>query len=581
MGGNAGLANKKENENSGLKPKNIETTSEKSTITLAIDAFIDNKGVLTADYFKITGGENALTGSIDLEVNPNIIGNLFVTNGSVKLFRTDDSLDSDAVTGLDRLNYNNVFEFEESSAKYTFWADSSTSTLNYDADIDSLKIALNSQWRTEYLLKAPELQVMEEGILGYHLGFTEGKDVFTVKGNGQVVYGGGDKTGEKRYAGILIKSGETLNIENSTWTFFKSNNGGVIYNDGGTVNIHNVVFAANTATEKAGAIYNDGANARINFTGQVSFINNTVQTTSYIEDYGGAIYNNNGVLVFEGDALFKDNSSGNRYMRGGAIYIKGGTVEFKGKTEFYGNQARTGTGGAIYSEGATLIIGDDVIFSSNSSMAYSGALELSYDSIVTIGKNAKFTYNKTINSNATYGGGGGAFWIGAGTYFTIDDGALFDSNESAYSGGAFVNNSNAIFGSVTCTNNKAKVSGAAIFNYQNLTINGDATFTGNKKNYNFALENSSTNGTPNDIYNSGIFNFNNGNVLMDGGIEGTGTINITSSDFNLINGAIIEGNTVNVKGSTVTINSGSTNPADVVSKTAINSVSLETSISNL
>lgn len=383
-------------------------------------------------------------------------------------------------------------------------------------------------------------------------------------------------------------------------------NGGAIYNDGaidkagnagGVMTITDATFTDNTAKQKGGAIYNDGT-----MTVSGSFTGNKAV-------HGGAIYNAN-TLAVENDTVFENNMAnveGSAIANYGEKLTIGNNVSFKNNTSFLDGYEYKGASemGALYTEGTasrknTVTIGDNVSFQDNK--AYAGAgLYLFGNNAVVIGDKASFSNNsaQTSATDTTPLGGGGAIslvnWasngsseltigndarfenntalyagainvntkegkltIGKNASFTgnkangniggaiynkgtasIATGASFEGN-SALAGGAVFNDGTFTMEDVSFTDNISTDKGGALYNRGTLTLSGANTFSGNLAG-----------GTANDIYNIGTLNIANGTTTLEGGIMGTGTVNVAS-------GAVLDIGLSNIENDTVTFANGST-----------------------
>ncbi len=181
---------------------------------------------------------------------------------------------------------------------------------------------------------------------------------------------------------------------------------------------------------------------------------------------GAAIQAINATITLKGENTFNGNvSTKEGGDSGAAINVQSGTIDFEGKTTFEANKAMNGNGGAIHN----------------------------------------YYENATMN-------------------FKKDSETIFINNEAKLDGGAIYNNNTAVLefaGSAEFTNNKAGGEGGAIYNISTVNFNDGSTttFTGN-----------TASGVANDIHNDGIVNINKGAVVnLDGGMDGTGIVNIAGT----------------------------------------------------
>lgn len=290
--------------------------------------------------------------------------------------------------------------------------------------------------------------------------------------------------------GALVNAG-TVNVGSGNFTFTNNtgSNGGGLKN-AGTVDVDtagNILFRNNSTSSSAGALDNGG---EITLAGtNVSFINNTAAA-----GYGGAIFNAADLTISGAKNVF----SGNTASDTGTTKSGGGAIH---------NRGNTGT--------ATLVIGTGTstnTFMSNNSSAYGGAIVArAFDGV---GQDSDIT----INGTTTFSGNQAA----------LDGGAIW--NAVAASGGTTGTSTIVFNGKTTFRNNTSGGLGGAIYNNDTITFDGASVFTGN-----------TANGVANDIYNDGIINFD-GNATLDGGIDGTGTLNIASgTTFDVGTASITQG----------------------------------------
>ncbi len=208
----------------------------------------------------------------------------------------------------------------------------------------------------------------------------------------------------------------TLDIDTATFTSNKSANfgGGIANVFGGAVDMNDVNFVSNYAGKAGGAIYNgkdinyggsEGAlstnHGILNFSGSNTFVGNRA------EEFGGAIYNDNGGTInMSGTNVFADNTQSgiaNDIYNLGALNIVSGETTFGGGV--------LGTGSLVLSEGAKLNIGTSVIKQNTIDLQGIVTASLLNDSErggsfgrfvgnVEIGDNAKFVLN--VGAAGTY-----------------------------------------------------------------------------------------------------------------------------------------------------------------------------------
>lgn len=235
---------------------------------------------------------------------------------------------------------------------------------------------------------------------------------------------------------------------------------------------------------------------------------------------GGVVstVNNTGEAIAEtvigNKVSFNENTSA---MQGGAIHNQRAKTTVGNNAKFLNNTAVGYGGGAVYQDTdsleSVLTIGDNAEFSGNESQSSHGGAVMNFNAgdkaEIILGKNAVFFEN-----TAGKAGGAIANWGGE---MTVGDNASFTDNSAAANGGAVYNDdygksATMVFnGSSVFENNTATGEGGAIYNAGSMTM-GDVVFSGNKAG-----------GKLNDIHNTGTMDFT-GNVTLDGGISGDGTV---------------------------------------------------------
>ena len=187
--------------------------------------------------------------------------------------------------------------------------------------------------------------------------------------------------------------------------------GGGVYNAStGTVNINNCTLSNNESfgsSAGGGAVYNAT-------TGTVN-ISNSLVTRSFVQNRGGAIYNNTGTVTITSSTLTENYtnfpSSGYGLGEGGAVFSYLGTLNVVNST-FSNNTAANG--GAIYSGGSTTTITGSTL---TANFADTNGFEAGGGGIFIHGGTVNIV-NSTLSGNGVltfYGGGGGAILADLGT----------------------------------------------------------------------------------------------------------------------------------------------------------------------
>jgi len=293
-------------------------------------------------------------------------------------------------------------------------------------------------------------------------------------------------TGDTR--SFTVSPGSTLELVGLTLQNGKvgtSQDGGVIYNDGGTVTVAYCTFEGNSAEFMGGAIFSDGGTVTVtdsHFNGNVAGM-------------GGVIDSTAGTL-FVSDSYFAGNIAGHS---GGAISYDGTLSELivTGST-FTDNHAETGDGGAINNNTLGPLTVTDSIFISNSANRFGGAIHNGNSLKLTVAAST-FIGNSAIQGGAITSGGtfpieviastfidnrggqsGGGAIFGASSLFRVTD-STFAGNSAEIHGGGAIRGGLAleITSSTFSGNHAGDHGGGAIFVTGKLQVTA-TTFSGNR-----------------------------------------------------------------------------------------------------
>ena len=310
------------------------------------------------------------------------------------------------------------------------------------------------------------------------------------------ILGNNHKIDGNNLGGIFnVNSGYTLTLMGLTLINGNAENGGAVYNNGGTLTIVNSYFLNNTATKSGGAIYNDGGSMTV--TGS-TFDGNDLTDRS-ANGYGGAA-----IYSTAGDVLISSSTITNNLKD---IVHRGGTGQYTGDL----------SSAAVTSKSGTLTVSDSY-FGKNSG-SYGGAILSQGDDAVLNVVGSTFEDNFAFNggaidiisskytiSNSTFRGNN-AKGTGSSTSNYANGGAICaqenDNDDGVISDCTFEDNTAAIGGAITTqiaqvtrctfTNNTALSSnsesfngktnnkggfGGAVYNDNTITIE-DSTFTDN------------------------------------------------------------------------------------------------------
>jgi len=324
----------------------------------------------------------------------------------------------------------------------------------------------------------------------------------TIDGGGKITLSGGDA---RRLFRVNSNVSFTLNNLTLTNGYSASDNGGALYNGGGTVTLTNsTVKNSKTASNyDGGAFYN---------TGTLNLTNVTLSENSTTYDNGGAIYNSNGTLNLNTVTLSNNAAGGT----GGGIYQYTGTanlanVTFTGNSgDFGGGMYNAGTvtmtnvnfssntaengGGGMYTDDDGIVSFTDVLFYKNTTEQLGGALRVWSSTMtanrVTFDQNTadedggaiynrggQFNWQNIKFSSNTSKGDGGAI----STYYGFSmSNATFQNNHSDKSGGAFYNQVGTVnLTNVTISGNSANEAGGAMYLWAGRTTLLNVTLHGN------------------------------------------------------------------------------------------------------
>ena len=375
------------------------------------------------------------------------------------------------------------------------------------------------------------------------------------------------------YTPIRAASGSTINIHDNVVIkeFYCTTNGGVMYLDGGTINIYGGIFYNNKAGANGGfitcnnGVFNiyDGIFAkneaatgggvfRLNFTsgkGTVNFVGGVFVDNSSTSN-GGAIWINSGTLKIENTTIYNNYSTqtgGVIYMssgeitlnnslvynnyaekNGGVVYISGGNLTMnngyiglpKEDELTLSNKSNTGSGGALYVNGGNVLINDGYITNNEALQGDGGALYV---------KTGTFTFNKGNISNNTSNNGGGVYVNGGSV--TVNDGFIENNEALQNGGGIYATSTNAIAINIlggNILNNKATLEGGGIgidvtsTTTSTLNIGGTSTDSISSKPLYISNNTSTNSGGGMSIHGNvlvNVFNgeINNNKTSLDGG----------------------------------------------------------------
>jgi hypothetical protein len=236
-----------------------------------------------------------------------------------------------------------------------------------------------------------------------------------------------------------------------------------------------------------GGVYVTGSGSTFDMTGGVIWNN----TASGIFSYGGGVYvSDNGTFTVSGDAVIKDNASGDD---GGGVYVTGSGSSFtmNGDAVIQHNtvSAFDGSGGGVSVWGGTFTMKENAVIKDNtvsSSLGYGGGVSV-WGGIFIMKENA------VIKDNTAPIGGG--VCVSSSGIFTMSGAAVIQHNTASGSGGGvyvsdgtFTKTGGTIYGDTdhtpypgngNATDNTAGSSGNAVYlnggKMRDTTVGTDAT----------------------------------------------------------------------------------------------------------
>lgn len=317
--------------------------------------------------------------------------------------------------------------------------------------------------------------------------------------------------------------------------------GGAIAYGGGVLNIDNTQFVSNSAGQGGAISQLHVPTAQTDKTDELNITNS--EFTGNMANAGGAISAMRTVTI--SNSSFNGNTAVSDTDGGGAMFIGAESDTVIDRTTFDGNKSLTSSGGAIDTRKGDL--GNNKAAKleiSNSVFKNNEALGVDVASL-TEAQQQEYTGKGGAIRNAFYGSKTDPVRVTvAGTQFennkAIYGGAIYNE----YSGKVAETTTDAAriaISDSTFTGNSATAEGGAIYNTagSEIVFSGDNTFSGN-----------TANGVANDIYNDGTITVASGKTVLDGGITGSGTVDIDGGK--LVAATIhANANTINLKNGTL------------------------------
>ena len=474
---------------------NDRITSQDNTSILNINSSTDTitangKIVLNEDMSGYTGKVNIYGGEVELQANPDgdninlnkfFSGDINFSSGTLNLLNgaidnitvstwsstansnlkfdvdlssntSDNFTVTNSATGQLNLTAINILGVKESSGMITLFNNGKSPNLNV------LTVAYYGGYEYSFSTQTVKAGELEYKVTGSSKTFKEvindtvpvtrsyslAKEEKVVADLGQLggtqltIFGNGYDVDGNSHSGIMVSSGQVLNIEQGTgetfvWKNFSSQGNGGVLNSTGTINISGSIEFRSNSANNGGAIYNwYGATMTISGT-DIIFSSNSAK-------YGGAIYSYYGsTMTISGTNITF--SSNRASSNGGAINnYNGSTMTISGTDIIFSSNSAGNDGGAIYNnDGSTMTIdGENVEFKYNTATSNGGAI-YNYSSTMTI----KSTGTITFNSNRAVGYGGAIYNYNSGSSSEMgiygENIAFIDNVSQIRAGGAITN----------------------------------------------------------------------------------------------------------------------------------------------
>ncbi|MEG4010063.1 choice-of-anchor Q domain-containing protein [Microcoleus sp. Pol1C5] len=326
---------------------------------------------------------------------------------------------------------------------------------------------------------------------------------------------------------------------------FISDDGGGIYNDGGTVNVTNSTLSNNTVAEgRGGGIYNNGGTVNAtNSTFSSNRLSNFFNPNLNPIPSGGGIHNEGGTVNLT-NSVFSSNS-GFAPSKGGAISNNSGTVNVTNGT-FSGNSAQDG--GGISNNGPGTVKVANSTFSDNTGVRFTLGLPASVDgaAIFNQGGTVEVT-NSTLSGNKAGGARGGGIHNREGGTVKVTNSTLSGNTVGGFfgfgllGGGIYNDNGTVEVTNSTLSGNQATNpggSGAGIYNQAGTVTLTNSTLSGNIANpstTDFAGIILPVPGSGGGIWNGGTLNVKNTIVAQNTAATGPDVFgSFASGGYNLI-----------------------------------------------
>ncbi|MBQ4569301.1 MAG: hypothetical protein IJA62_04535 [Ruminococcus sp.] len=289
-------------------------------------------------------------------------------------------------------------------------------------------------------------------------------------------------------AALFFRYGCTAKLDNISLLDNTSHSNGVLYANGGNLDVVNVIASGNTASN-GGVLYASGATTQVTLK-DLTWSGNTATN-------GGIGYISDATLTAT-NCEFRDNTAN----LGGVFYAKKGTLNME-NVAFNENEAirnsggGAGNGGAITMTGGTLAVDSETSFISNTAENHAGALYMSYTtdtledgSSVSVPSALTATGTLFDNNSAM---AGAAVSIRTGCSAELNDLTLSNNSVEGFidtkndgngegGGAVYVGYGSLTLNNVTAVNNSASDFGGAVDAVDSTVIINGGTYSENTSN---------------------------------------------------------------------------------------------------
>lgn len=353
------------------------------------------------------------------------------------------------------------------------------------------------------------------------------------KGNGGAIWNDTDAKGQA--TATITFNGKSV-FENNT----AADKGGAIFNGiPVSMSIADASFTGNSTIKFAGAIHNSGTLtlSKSTFTGNHSM-------------WAGAIYSGTNSNLTIDDSMFSDNYADEIGAVGVFKNAKISNTTFKNNVAKSKEENAEGAGAMFFGALSHSTVTDST-FENNKSAVNGGAI-VTRSALLANNTDAELDITDSVFKDNFAEINGGAIYnsfyhsVANANAVTVS-GSTFVNN-TANNGGAIYNDGTQDKGghsaamhleNVTFTNNIAKITGGAIYNSKDASIElaGENAFSGNRRG-----------SLGNDIYNDGAFTITDGITTIDGGIIGDGKFTLENGATLNMGATAIQQKTINING---------------------------------